>query len=733
MRHLHRRQSDAQTSRTLVQSVIASNFAQDGDPAEGQTPSAISTNNFINFCAGQNVTDGSNSGQQNCNPAPIGLIPSTENLPSVKISSPRNGDILPSDSTFTVSVASNNFAGGFATNPGEAYMTAPQQLDRQGNIMGHYHLVIEQLSSFNQTTPTSPETFAFVTEIFTTPPAVDVTDGLSPGSYRAFVSLHTSNHQPVMLPVSQHGSVNDAVYFTVEESVNVIQQRRSIRRRRQAQTAPVPPPPAKGVVQYKAKRQDTPATSRDLVSSAIATSFSNDGMGTPVTGLVSSLTSTNNYINFCAAFSNIPLTNGEQVRQGSCNPAPLGVIVPRASIPSSKFLFPTFGTVWTENQPFAVSVIVNNFEGGFRTNSATNYMAAPQQLTEEGIVRGYVVISIEEIPSFTSTEPTDPSRFTWFEALSVQGRGGGWSTIIDSGLPSGIYRLSTSLRAENHQPILASTSVGGATGDVVYFTVVGEGGAANGTETAFPSSVVIPDRTSSGGPKSTSSGTAAGDSANSDGSSPVNVGAIAGGVVAGIAALCLVVFLVIFFLRKRKASRQQIHSDLEPHAFIRGEGNMVYSGGGTGGMSYSGSSGAGMNYSATGTGSMNYPATGNASTNYSATGNASMNYSGEGTASMNHSAIGNAGRTFSGEDATTYPSTLGSPPPFASPNTSSSPYSLVSPDTSRSTNSSAPVSNSTSSQSRPNAYVSEKRLPQVPRSPDRSSVVSAAPSYRTTA
>ncbi|KAH6915862.1 hypothetical protein BKA70DRAFT_1368202 [Coprinopsis sp. MPI-PUGE-AT-0042] len=207
MHRFHRRQDSPQTSRTLLSTVIAPNFAQDGDPAQ-----ATSSNNFINFCADKTVTDGSNSGQLSCNPAPIGLLPSFDNAPSVKISSPRNGDILTSETTFTVEMVSRNFAGTFMTNSGQAYMTAPQQLSGQGHIMGHYHLVIEELSSFNQTTPTQPETFAFSKEVFNDPPSAEISNGLVPGSYRAFVSLHAANHQPVMLPVSQHGGVNDAVY-----------------------------------------------------------------------------------------------------------------------------------------------------------------------------------------------------------------------------------------------------------------------------------------------------------------------------------------------------------------------------------------------------------------------------------------------------------------------------------------------------------------------------------------
>lgn len=40
-------------------------------------------------------------------------------------------------------------------------------------------------------------------------------------------------------------------------------------------------------------------------------------------GISPSLTSNNNFINFCMT-QNVPLTNGKQVEDGSCNPTPVG-------------------------------------------------------------------------------------------------------------------------------------------------------------------------------------------------------------------------------------------------------------------------------------------------------------------------------------------------------------------------------------------------------------------------
>ena len=92
-------------------------------------------------------------------------------------------------------------------------------MNSAGDIVGHTHVVIEQLSALDQTTPTDPNTFAFfkgidggaVNGIVT----ADVTAGLPAGFYR-LASINTAaNHQPAVVAVAQHGSLDDMVYFTV--------------------------------------------------------------------------------------------------------------------------------------------------------------------------------------------------------------------------------------------------------------------------------------------------------------------------------------------------------------------------------------------------------------------------------------------------------------------------------------------------------------------------------------
>jgi hypothetical protein len=104
-------------------------------------------------------------------------------------------------------------------------------------------------------------------------------------------------------------------------------------------------------------------SSLTLDSSVIATGFEQNGQAVQEAGQVPSLTSSNNFINFCAT-TNQPLTNGLQIKTGSCNPAPMGQIPATTAMPSAKFLFPSnFGTI-PANQAFTITMNINNLETG---------------------------------------------------------------------------------------------------------------------------------------------------------------------------------------------------------------------------------------------------------------------------------------------------------------------------------------------------------------------------------
>lgn len=218
---------------------------------------------------------------------------------------------------------------------------------------------------------------------------------------------------------------------------------------------------------------DDPSTSRTLDSSVIADGFNSNGQeGTPDPGQVPSLTSSNNFINFCIGQT---ITNGKQVKEGSCNPAPMGMIPSTANMPTSKFQFPLNFDKVNENESFTVKMAINNLETGHFVNPKTNYFAAPQQLNDQGQIQGHSHIVIEKINDFRAKEPLDPTAFAFFVGLNAAADNGVLSAAVSKGLPAGFYKLSSINSAANHQPVLAPVAQHGSLDDAVYFEVVAAG------------------------------------------------------------------------------------------------------------------------------------------------------------------------------------------------------------------------------------------------------------------
>lgn len=146
----------------------------------------------------------------------VGVIAATTNIPSSKFTSPRNLDTIQSNQDFNVSMAVKNLVTGNFVNANSNYYSAPQQVDDSGNIIGHTHIVIEQLDSLTQTTATDPTKFAFFKGVDAAAVngevSVEVTGGLPAGAYRMASINSAANHQPVLVAVAQHGALDDMIY-----------------------------------------------------------------------------------------------------------------------------------------------------------------------------------------------------------------------------------------------------------------------------------------------------------------------------------------------------------------------------------------------------------------------------------------------------------------------------------------------------------------------------------------
>jgi hypothetical protein len=178
--------------------------------------------NFINFCVGHTLTNGQQNRAGSCNGIPMGRIPSVNNMISSIITYPQPGDIVPPHKTFNVTVQTRHLRAGYLVNPSVSYYTAPQDLDENGDIIGHSHISVQEIGSLRTLQPPDPTRFAYfkgIDEPVDENGALhaEVTGGLPPGVYRVCTMIAARNHQPVIMPVAQRGAQDDCTKFVVGE------------------------------------------------------------------------------------------------------------------------------------------------------------------------------------------------------------------------------------------------------------------------------------------------------------------------------------------------------------------------------------------------------------------------------------------------------------------------------------------------------------------------------------
>ncbi len=110
----------------------------------------------MNFCSGKQTTNGMQIMSGSCHGIPMSKIPATKNMISAMITNPQPGDKVTSDTTFKISVQTVHLNAGFFVNPTTNYYTAPQQLDDNGDIIGHCHVTVQDIGALKSTTPPGP-------------------------------------------------------------------------------------------------------------------------------------------------------------------------------------------------------------------------------------------------------------------------------------------------------------------------------------------------------------------------------------------------------------------------------------------------------------------------------------------------------------------------------------------------------------------------------------------------
>ena len=121
--------------------------------------------NFINFCAGQELTNGRQVATGSCNGIPMGKIPAAANMIGSIIVHPQPGDKLPANENFNISIQTLHLRAGFQANPSSSYYAAPQNLDENGDVIGHCHVTIQDIGSLRATKAPDPLDFAYFTVV----------------------------------------------------------------------------------------------------------------------------------------------------------------------------------------------------------------------------------------------------------------------------------------------------------------------------------------------------------------------------------------------------------------------------------------------------------------------------------------------------------------------------------------------------------------------------------------
>jgi len=209
-------------SADAVQKGSESSGVGDIGSEAGQALSAVSTNNFINVCAGKTLTNGLQITGGSCNGIPMGDIPAkTKMASSVIINPPTGGKAIQAGVTFNITVQVANMLLGSFTDADTTYYNGPQFLSG-GIPVGHTHVTVQDMgSSLNPQQALDATQFAFFKGINDAGNGQGllnavVTDGLPAGNYRVCTMTSASNHQPVVMPVAQRGTADDCTKFTVE-------------------------------------------------------------------------------------------------------------------------------------------------------------------------------------------------------------------------------------------------------------------------------------------------------------------------------------------------------------------------------------------------------------------------------------------------------------------------------------------------------------------------------------
>jgi transcription initiation factor TFIID subunit 15 len=174
-----------------------------------------------------------------------------------------------------------------------------------------------------------------------------------------------------------------------------------------------------------------------------------------------------NGADFCNGQS---LTNGQQIKAGSCSITVQGSIPTFDNMVSTIIVNPKNGATVKVGQAFTVTIQNNNIITGFFDDAATQYYLTPQTL-DGGKIQGHQHITIQELTS--KAKAPDARVFAFFKGLNDAAvNGGQLSVTVDKGLPTaGTYRICSITGTRGHQPVIMPVAQRGSQDDCIRIKV----------------------------------------------------------------------------------------------------------------------------------------------------------------------------------------------------------------------------------------------------------------------
>ncbi|CAJ0892458.1 8227_t:CDS:2 [Entrophospora sp. SA101] len=159
---------------------------------------------------------------------------------------------------------------------------------------------------------------------------------------------------------------------------------------------------------------------------------------------------------------NKKLTNGQQIRQGSCSQTIQGEIPSVNKMPSTLIIEPINGQILKSQQSFRVKTKTSNLITGFFTDPNEKYYTEPQQL-KNGVIKGHSHITIQKLDGNNLPDAKD---FAFFKGLDQPDKNGILSVKV-KGLSPGDYRICTLVSSFSHQPVIMPVAKRGSQDDFI--------------------------------------------------------------------------------------------------------------------------------------------------------------------------------------------------------------------------------------------------------------------------